>query len=463
MWSFFTIAFVVLCAICVVLQYAQNKGLASAAPTTPDFKRFQRVYLVVYLCAVLSDWLQGPYVYALYDHYKFTKHQIGILFIVGFGSSMIFGTFAGSMADRYGRRLSCLMYCALYIVSCLTKHSPDFNVLLFGRLTGGIATSILFSSFESWLVGEHNKHFYPAEWLNQTFSLATLGNGVMAILAGQLGALVRDYFDSLVAPFDLAIVFLSIAAAVIFFTWAENKGDALSLGSDRDTRTKFQVAMDTFKRDPKVFVLGLIQSAFESSMYIFVFMWTPKLEPFFPDLPHGQVFGCFMACMMIGSSCVRYLMAARPPPALYMRDVFALAAISLAVPSALTSNGYITLAAFCAFEAVCGIYWPSMGIIKSKYVPEEVRATMYNIFRIPLNLIVVVVLYNLGSISDDAIFATCAALLSVAAVLQHVFFAMVRAEEARRGAGLGSYAAAAAETELLVPAAAADEERTSNL
>ena len=47
------------------------------------------------------------------------------------------------------------------------------------------------------------------------------------------------------------------------------------------------------------------------------------------------------------------------------------------------------------FEAACGIYFPSMGIIKSKYVPEEVRATVYNIFRIPLNFIVVLVLANL--------------------------------------------------------------------
>ena len=46
--------------------------------------------------------------------------------------------------------MSCMIYCLLYIVSCMTKHSPDFFVLLFGRLTGGMATSILFSSFESW-------------------------------------------------------------------------------------------------------------------------------------------------------------------------------------------------------------------------------------------------------------------------------------------------------------------------
>ena len=29
-------------------------------------------------------------------------------------------------------------------------------------------------------------------------------------------------------------------------------------------------------------------------------------------------------------------------------------------------------------------------------MPEEVRATLYNVFRVPLNLIVVVVLANLG-------------------------------------------------------------------
>lgn len=30
-----------------------------------------------------GDWLQGPYVYALYDHYGFSRGQIGKLFIAG--------------------------------------------------------------------------------------------------------------------------------------------------------------------------------------------------------------------------------------------------------------------------------------------------------------------------------------------------------------------------------------------
>ena len=48
----------------------------------------------------VGDWLQGPYVYALYEYYGFTVKDIGRLFIAGFGSSMVFGTIVGSLADK---------------------------------------------------------------------------------------------------------------------------------------------------------------------------------------------------------------------------------------------------------------------------------------------------------------------------------------------------------------------------
>ncbi|KAL8595134.1 hypothetical protein ACOMHN_013807 [Nucella lapillus] len=104
-----------------------------------------------------GDWLQGPHVYVLYDSYGMTTHQIEILFVAGFGSSMIFGTIIGSFADRYGRRANCILYGILYSLACVTKHFGNFWILMVGRLLGGMATSILYSAFESWLVYEHNK------------------------------------------------------------------------------------------------------------------------------------------------------------------------------------------------------------------------------------------------------------------------------------------------------------------
>lgn len=43
---------------------------------------------------------------------------------------------------------------------------------------------------------------------------------------------------------------------------------------------------------------------------------------------------------------------------------------------------------FLLFEFCVGIYFPSMGTLKSLLVPERIRATVYNIYRVPLNAIV---------------------------------------------------------------------------
>lgn len=58
-------------------------------------------FLILVCCvAIAGDWLQGPYVYYLYSTYGFGKGDIGQLFIAGFGSSMLFGTIVGSLADK---------------------------------------------------------------------------------------------------------------------------------------------------------------------------------------------------------------------------------------------------------------------------------------------------------------------------------------------------------------------------
>ena len=53
--------------------------------------------------------------------------------------------------------------------------------------------------------------------------------------------------------------------------------------------------------------------------------------------------------------------------------------------------------AFCVFEFCVGLFWPSMMKMRAAHVPEEMRATIINFFRIPLNLFVCIVLYNVSS------------------------------------------------------------------
>lgn len=82
-----------------------------------------RKYLLVYLLALLSDWLQGPFVYALYEKYGYSQQQIAVLFVAGFGSSMVFGSFIGGMADWGGRRAFVVLFAIIYSLSCLTKRT----------------------------------------------------------------------------------------------------------------------------------------------------------------------------------------------------------------------------------------------------------------------------------------------------------------------------------------------------
>ena len=56
-----------------------------------------------------------------------------------------------------GRKKAALTYVATYTFGCFTKHWNNFRVLLLGRVFCGIATSLLYSAFESWLVAEHFK------------------------------------------------------------------------------------------------------------------------------------------------------------------------------------------------------------------------------------------------------------------------------------------------------------------
>jgi hypothetical protein len=82
------------------------------------------------------------------------------------------------------------------------EHFPHMPTLVVGRILGGLSTSLLFSTFESWMVSEHRKRGFSEDLLASTFAISswgeiasfrfyfayyllfTTGNGLMAIAAG---------------------------------------------------------------------------------------------------------------------------------------------------------------------------------------------------------------------------------------------------------------------------------------
>eukprot|EP00760_Papus_ankaliazontas_P000924 PhM_4_TR10313/c0_g3_i1/m.71338 len=462
-----------LCAIaCVVLQVISFKRQqqpqqqtpvsispsSSAAQATPTTKedgssaadacaRMHRSYLVVYTLATFADWLKGPYVYALYEKYGYNSSQISFLFVCGFFSSLFCGTISAAVSDAYGRKRMCLVYAFVYILSALSKLSPNYTILIIGRLLAGVATSLLFTSFEAWVASEHRAREYPAHLLPVLFSRAVVCNGVSAILAGLLSQLVVSYTGlGFVGPFLLAIPCLALQAFVVSTTWTENYGhqqhSAITAGPLAAIRNGF----NAIRQQRSYLYLGLSQGMFEGAMYVFVFLWTPTVTP--PQVPgarpppYGLIFAGFMVCIMLGGSVFGLLPQQHSgggsvfslPTSIHTAAASVMAIVAACIylgPYPLSWTQSVTSAdisyiSFLVYEAIVGVFYPTYSSIRSVHLADDTRAAVMSLFRVPLNLFVVVFLFFGGNVSLGAGFLALATVHALGGFFYHKFLGEIR-------------------------------------
>ncbi|XP_072162922.1 molybdate-anion transporter-like [Diadema setosum] len=408
-----------LVTLCVALTVvAKRLGVQQQnTGNNPTFVQFQRKYFMAYFLALAADWLQGPYLYKLYSHYGFLESQITVLYVCGFAASVIFGGMTSTLADRFGRKKLCITFCIVYSVSCFMKLSRSYGLLIIGRILGGISTSLLFTAFEAWYAHEHlETHDFPKEWLSVTFSKATLWNGVLAVAAGIIANVFAGFFGfGPVAPFLLSIPLLMVAGALVAMGWQENYSDQRVSCSKTCGE-----GMRHILSSRRMLLIGAMQSLYESVMYIFIFIWTPVLDPF--RLPLGVIFSNFMLCIMIGSAVYQILTAFRQSAAVLVNVAIVIALVSTLIcvgsTKPLHEHPTVSYVAFLSLELACGIYFPAMGFLRGKILPESHRAGIMNWFRVPLNLIACIGLMVLHDDPTKAgtrhIFIICSVLLALA-------------------------------------------------
>ena len=166
-----------------------------------------------------------------------------------------------------------------------------------------------------------------------------------------------------------------------------------------------------------ILLTGIICSLFEGSMYIFVFMWTPAMTSLTASdetLPFGLIFSTFMVSCMAGSSIFSIIVEKINCEKMGV-GVFTVATASFML-MAMSTSDTLTLLSFLLFEMCVGCYFPMMGTMKSSIVPESKRAAIYNLYRIPLNFIVLFSL--LTHLTPKQSFILCATMLGIATALQ---------------------------------------------
>ncbi|KAL3841831.1 hypothetical protein ACJMK2_019930 [Sinanodonta woodiana] len=406
--------------LCILVQFIAHKlRREEATGNNPQFLKFQRGYFAVYLLAMFADWLQGPYLYKLYSYYGFQEEQIAILYVFGFASTVLIGTWTPLAADRFGRKKLCVLFTVLYTLSCLLKLSRSYGILIIGRIMGGIATSVLFSAFEAWYVHEHIETYdYPKEWISVTFMKASTWNGILAVTAGLTTNFISEWLNlGPIAPYMLAIPFLIFAGILVSTHWSENYSGH---------KIKFQNAcsegMKHILSEELTFMIGVTEALFESVIYIIIFLWTPVLDPDKPPL--GIVFSCFMVSILIGQGIFQILSSKHVPvPGLLQAAIItALVANLFCVFSTHpeTRSANLSFISFLIFEISVGVYFPAMGFLRSRKIPENHRWSIMNWFRVPINLISCIVLMLLHEDvfqhGNRMIFVVCVGLLLLASL-----------------------------------------------
>jgi MFS transporter, MFS domain-containing protein family, molybdate-anion transporter len=144
------------------------------------------------------------------------------------------------------------------------------------------------------------------------------------------------------------------------------------------------------------------------------FRWTPATKALSTgDLPFGLIFATFMVCCMAGSSIFSIII---PSVKVEKLGIYVLISATTAfILMAMASTDTTIMIAFLMFEVCVGSYFPMMGTMKSVIVPESKRAAIYNLYRIPLNFIVLFSL--LTDFTPKQSFLLCIGMLITATVL----------------------------------------------
>ncbi|KAI1322783.1 hypothetical protein F5Y16DRAFT_28216 [Xylariaceae sp. FL0255] len=333
---------------------------------------FRHVFLSVYLLVMGSEWLQNPYTYSLFRQEKsLSESTVANLYIVTYASAAVSAFFAGYLTDRFGRRSACLAFCVVHSVAAVSVCADHLAVLVGGRVLAGVALTLLWTAFESWMLAEWNARGLgrggeeegDGMTLGEMFSLMTTANCTTAIIAGVLGHCVVLALGSKTNPFLLGVALDLSAAVLMLRTWNENRGvksgsSETSVPAITDIRVSRyeddnirqshgaqqqlkKHSLSSYRKlirltnplldlwvttDVRVWIISFATCCFEGTLFLFLFFWPGALQDAHnrqhqgreenyqqeeETIPHGVIFASFMASMVLGAMLFGLLVTAR--------------------------------------------------------------------------------------------------------------------------------------------------------
>jgi MFS family permease len=223
------------------------------------------------------------------------------------------------------------------------------------------------------------------------FVKSNVYDAVVSIITSIVCAFIYSYFG-IYAPFWISI-FLSLAASIVIAVlWDENE---LQLKKSEDTKEQLKNAMKEFNK-MEVLCIGLIEGIAMACLNIYLFSWTPILKQSTPGgMNVGFIFTSMVLTMIVGTKSYEVLIVNLHFD-YYMSIAGCLFFQGLLLFLVYYVDSFLARMIFLAlFNGLTGFYNPLNSIVKSIILVEKYRALLMNLFRVPLNTYVIIVLLTL--------------------------------------------------------------------
>ena len=354
-------------------------------------------FLIAFILTRSAMWAKTPYLYTFFmTVHKFSMAEIGILYLVEAVSSLIFGPITGQLADKYGRRKFCRFYNFSMVANLLLIMEGSIPYAYLAQIISGFGGGLLYTTFEAWVVYESEREFKgfnreADRFRKRLFKNSNILDAVVSILTSGVCAIIYS-FKGINSPFWISISLSLLAFCSIDILWAENK----PLAESRESY--FYQLREAFKELKKIDVLciGLIEGIAMGILNIYLFSWTPILKQSTQgDMNVGFIYTSMVLTMIVGTKLYEVLI-------IYCKfDYYASITGCLFIQGFLLFITYFDdrflarLIYLSLFNGMIGFYSPLNSIVKSNILFEKYRALLMNIFRIPLNIYVIIILSTL--------------------------------------------------------------------
>lgn len=385
---------------------------------------------------------------------------------MGFITGALTAPITGPLIDRFGRKKSALLYCALEVGINMLEQFPFLSGLIVSRVVGGITTNLLSTVFETWLDTEYRNRGFAKEEYETLMRDSVVVSNLAAIASGYLAHILAEAFGN-TGPFEGAVTCTAVAFAVIFFLWNENYGKIGQEGDgDEENKPKsplgqLKETLTFIRSDSRVLRVCITQGLTLGSLHIFIFLWSPLLKEFSAgckgalwgldsqgEPAYGLIFGAFMAAGVFGGLCSPFvrkfvtfilspLTKGSVPETVTVDDeepvramdiefqgalCYFFCASLLLAPSLMPASGEYTfsiaLFSFIAYEFCVGIYSPCEGVMRSIYIPPESRGSIMTVPSIIVNVAVAMAVVSTEAISRQTALCVISVMMMSCGVLQ---------------------------------------------